>query len=75
MTKEYGCRKAATYKIHIEGVLGPEWSLWFDGFQIQPLGNDETLLVGKVADQPALHGLLVKLWNLGLTIISVEQVI
>ena len=68
--REFGRR--LTYEIRVQGSLGPEWSNWFDGFTITAAG-DETTLVGQVADQPALHGLLAKIRDLGLTLVGVER--
>jgi hypothetical protein len=53
-------------------VLDPSWSDWFGGFTIRVQG-DETILVGDVPDQSALHGILAKINELGLPIISVER--
>ena len=61
----------AVYEIRVRGNLDPQWSDWFDGFAITPQAGDETLLVGPVADQPALHGILTKISNLGLPLLSV----
>jgi hypothetical protein len=69
--REFGRR--ISYEIRVKGNLGPEWSAWFDGLTITPQVGDETTLVGQVADQPALHGLLAKIRDLGLTLIRVEQ--
>ena len=69
--REFG--RHLTYEIRVKGSLGPEWSAWFDGFTITPQSDDETILVGPVADQPALHGLLAKIRDLGLTLIRVER--
>jgi hypothetical protein len=63
--------KPAVYQIRVRGVLEPKWSDWFDGFAITQQVGGETLLVGLVADQPALYGLLTKVMNLGLPLISV----
>ena len=63
----------ATYVIRILGSLDPSWSDWFDGFSISQQ-NSETLLEGGVTDQAALHGILAKINDLGLSIISVERV-
>jgi hypothetical protein len=69
--REFGRR--IRYEIRVKGNLGPEWSAWFDGLTITPQDGDETTLVGQVADQPALHGLLAKIRDLGLTLIRVER--
>ena len=64
----------ATYRIRVQGRLDPQWSDWFDGFTIVVGPEDQTLLTGRVADQPALHGLLAKLRNLTLPLLLVERV-
>lgn len=60
------------YRIRVKGHLGPEWSSWFDGMAVEPQAGDETLLTGPAADQAALHGLLNKVRDLGLPLLSVE---
>jgi hypothetical protein len=66
------------YEIRIQGRLQPEWSAWFDGLTIisneQATRSGETLLVGPVADQAALHGLLAKIRDLGLPLLSLTLV-
>ena len=62
------------YEIKISGHLDPKWTDWFNGFRIVPQANDETLLSGAVEDQAALHGLLAKIRDLGLTLLSVNQI-
>ena len=73
MVNKNRLRQSLTYEIRVKGNLGPEWSSWFDGFTITTEDDGETILVGQVADQPALHGLLAKIQNLGLTLVRVEQ--
>jgi hypothetical protein len=63
----------AVYRVLVKGVLDPSWSDWFDGFTITS-SEDETELIGMVADQAALHGVLTQLNNLGLAILSITQV-
>ena len=63
----------AMYEIRVEGRLGAEWSSWFDGLMVQDLPDGETILRGPVADQAALHGILVKIRNLGLPLVSVQR--
>ena len=63
-----------TYWIRLKGVLDHPIADWFGDITIIPQENGETLLVGKFADQPALRGLLDQLWNLNLTILSVETI-
>lgn len=60
------------YEIRIKGILDRRWSAWFEDLQISSDG-DQTVLSGWVADQAALHGLLNKVRDLGLTLISVRQ--
>jgi hypothetical protein len=66
--------KRGVYQIRVKGNLDEKWSDWFDGFTITPQASDETLLTGLVADQCALHGLLAKIRDLGLPLLSVQQV-
>jgi hypothetical protein len=61
------------YQIRVKGNLDEKWSEWFDGFTITPQANDETLLSGPVADQAALHGLLARIRDLGLPLLSVKR--
>ncbi|MFN2219145.1 MAG: hypothetical protein ACK2UA_11105 [Anaerolineae bacterium] len=63
----------AVYQIRVKGNLEQRWSDWFDGFAIEPQPDDETLLTGSVADQAALHGILTKISNLGLPLLSLQR--
>ncbi len=62
----------ARYEIRVAGVLDSRWSAWFNGLQISGQGK-ETVICGLLADQPALHGLLTKVRDLGLCLISVRR--
>jgi hypothetical protein len=62
------------YQIRIEGHLGPQWRDWFGGLSITLEDNGETLLTGLVADQAALHGLLRRVRDLGMPLISAIRV-
>jgi hypothetical protein len=59
------------YQIRIKGHLGRQWSDWFGGLSITPDVNGDTLLTGPVVDQAALHGLLRKVRDLGMPLLSV----
>jgi hypothetical protein len=60
------------YAIRVRGVLDPGWSAWFVGMEVHSDGPDESVICGPVADQAALHGLLAKIRDLGLPLISVR---
>ena len=64
----------AIYQICVTGYLRPEWSEWFEGMTITHESNGDTILSGAVRDQAALHGLLTRVRDLGLTLVSVNQV-
>ena len=59
------------YQIRIKGHLGADWTDWFDGLAITRQDNGETLLTGPLVDQAALHGLLRKVRDLGMVLLSV----
>ena len=61
------------YEITVEGVLEPRWSAWFDGLQLASDAAGRTTITGPVADQAALHGLLTKIRDLGLTLLVVRR--
>jgi hypothetical protein len=61
------------YQIRIKGQLGHGWTDWFEGLAITLEENGDTLLTGRVVDQAALHGLLKKVRDLGVTLISVNR--
>lgn len=60
------------YQIRLKGHLPPQWTAWFDGLAITLEENGDTLLTGPVADQAALHGLLKRVRDAGLTLIAVS---
>jgi hypothetical protein len=61
-----------TYRIEVAGHLDTGWSDWFDGFSIVQETETKTILVGQVADQAALHGLLTRIRDLGLPLLVVH---
>ena len=62
----------AQYEIRVADLLDDRWAAWFDGLQVSGQGED-TVIYGLVPDQPALHGLLTKVRDLGLCLISVRR--
>ena len=62
----------AQYEIRVAGVLDSRWAAWFNGLHISDQGG-ETVIRGLLEDQPALHGLLTKVRDLGLCLISVRR--
>ena len=62
------------YQIRLKGHLGSQWTDWFGGLTVTLEDNGDTLLTGPVIDQAALHGLLKKVRDLGLPLLSVNRV-
>jgi hypothetical protein len=62
------------YQIRIKGHLGHQWTDWFEGLSIAQEEDGDTLLTGPVIDQAALHGLLKKVRDLGMPLLSVDSV-
>ncbi len=63
------------YQIRLNGHLGDSWSDWFEGLTITLEANGDTVLTGAVVDQAALHGLLKKVRDLGMPLVSVIRCI
>jgi hypothetical protein len=63
---------SANYEIRVEGLLGQTWSAWFDGLDVTTEGG-QSVLTGELADDAALHGVLAKVRDLGLQLISVRR--
>ena len=69
-----GAEQPRLYQVRIRGQLGEEWSAWFGGLTITAADDGDTLCTGPVADQAALHGLLRKVRDLGMELVSVVPV-
>lgn len=65
-----GC--LAHYEIRVEGILDDRWADWFGGVQVSSDGT-QTVISGELADQAALHALLVRVRDLGLCLVSVRR--
>ena len=63
------------YLIRVKGHLGQQWNEWFDGFTITNVDQGEAILCGINVDQAALHGVLVKVRDLGLPLLGVSRVV
>ena len=73
MTGSHRDHDSTGYRIKLKGILDPKWSDWFGQMAISIEGG-ETILTGPVADQAALHGLLIRIRDLNLTLLSVERI-
>lgn len=71
---ESGQMRQEVYQIVVKGHLDSEWSDWFDGLAVTTLDNGETILSGPIADQTALHGVLIKIRDLGLPLVSLTRI-
>ena len=67
------CGEPAVYQLRVKGHLSADWSAWFDGMTIAQDADGATLITGPVADQAALHGLLRKVRDLGLTLLALSS--
>ncbi len=64
---------SSRYGVRIAGRLAPRWAAWFDGMTLTTAGDGTTVLAGPVADQAALHGVLARIRDLGLPLVSVTH--
>ncbi len=78
MSNEHESKKESSqpvlYQIRVKGHLGHQWTDWFEGLTITLEEDGDTLLTGPVIDQAALHGLLKKVRDLGISLVSVSPV-
>jgi len=70
----YGSEPSNTYRIRVKETLDHHFTDWLDNLSLIPQENGETLLVGSFTDQPALRGFLDQLWNLNITVITIERI-
>lgn len=61
------------YEIRVQGYLGKDAAIWFEDFEIDYGSDGETILCGPVVDQAALHGILARIRDLGLTMVLIQQ--
>ena len=66
--------RPAVYRIKVKGRLASRWREWVEGFDIDVQSGDESTLMGSVADQSALYGVLLRVHTLGLLLLLVERV-
>ncbi len=66
--------EAGQYEIRVQGHLDARWTAWFDGLTLTRESDGSTLIEGTVVDQSALHGLLQKVRDTGLPLVSVEHI-
>ena len=64
----------AAYEIHVEGHLDDRWASWFDGLTLRVEADGTTVLSGPLVDQAALHGVLQRLRDLGVPLLSITRV-
>jgi hypothetical protein len=62
------------YRIELQGEIDDDWSAWLGSFELTHTGTGKTILIGEVADQAALHGLLARIRDLGIPILLVARV-
>jgi hypothetical protein len=73
MSTSHG-HEPGSYEIRLDGHLDSRWAAWFDGMSLTNDSDGTTVLSGPVVDQAALHGLLQRVRDVGLALVSVQQV-
>ena len=66
--------QSSYYEIRVQGQLDSNWSDWFNGLEVTPQENGETLITGPIQDQAALQGILTKIFNLRLVLLSLRRI-
>jgi hypothetical protein len=72
--EQNGSYRPTKYRIRVKETLDPHFADWLGNLTLTPQENGETLLITPFTDQPALRGFLDQLWNLNITVISVERI-
>ena len=65
---------AVIYRVQVKGCIADRWSEWFDGLVIERREDGTTILTGPVADQSALHGVITRIRDLGLPLLSLSRI-
>ena len=73
MNKEINFNTPAIYRIQLQENLGSDWNEWFNGLAVTNKAQGGSLIEGMIADQAALHGLIRKVRDLGLTLVSIQR--
>jgi hypothetical protein len=66
--------RTMVYEIRIQGQLDRNWSDWFNGLEVTPQENGDTLITGPIPDQAALQGILTKVFNLRMILLSIRRI-
>jgi hypothetical protein len=66
-------RTPVLYEIRVKGHIGDSWSSWFEGMAIRHEESGETVLSGPLVDEAALHGVLIKIRDLGLSLVELKR--
>jgi hypothetical protein len=74
MSSEATDQESPRYEIRVVGHLDPRWSAWFDGLALSLKDDGTTVISGPIVDQAALHGVLRRLRDVGLSLVSITQV-
>lgn len=74
MQRNENYKKLPNFKISVQGHFDANWEGWFDGMSITCQTDGNTLLIGYLPDQPALFGLIAKLQEMGITLISINRI-
>ncbi len=74
-SSSWGIAMADTYRFRVKGHLNDRWTEWFEGLVIHLPEDGTTVLVGPVVDQAALHGVIIRIRDLSLPLLSVNRVV